>query len=592
MSRKKSRAKTGRTKRTTTAKRPRERRRVLVCCALPYTNAVPHIGNIVGSHLPADIFARYCRLKGYETLFVGGADENGTPTEVAAIELKVTPRRLTDVFYGVHKMIYDWFEISYDNFSRTSLPVHHKTTQDFFQKIYQKGYITKGVMRLPYCEADKLFLADRYVVGKCPVCGYEFARGDQCENCATLLEPEQLINPRCKIDGSIPVFKDSDNLFLELEKLQPDLEAWITSQKHWRKQVSSLALAWIREGLRRRSITRDLKWGVPVPLKGFENKIFYVWFDAPIGYISSTKEWAERSGRPRGWERYWLDPGTRIYNFLGKDNIPFHTIFWPGMLMAHGGVNLPYDVVGLQYCNYEGDKISKSRNWGIFCEKVVQSGLDPDIWRYYLVYLIPETKDTEFRWDDFQSRINNELVAAIGNFVHRTLTFASNFLDGVVENVKLGEEEKDAEKRVLEQVVEADRALQDVRLKDGLKSVLQIATIGNEFFQKSQPWVLIKTDPARCKTAIYCCVNICRVLAVTMAPFLPAASAKVSTVLGLDGALSWEKDLRFTLGTVRMAAKPEILFKKIDDDEVARLKSTVTKSSDPAEFFESPAQAY
>ncbi len=562
-----------------------KKRRVLVCCALPYTNAVPHVGNIVGSHLPADIFARYCRLKGYETLLVGGADENGTPTEVAAIELKVTPKRLTDVFYKVHKSIYDWFEISYDNFSRTSLPVHHKTTQDLFLKIYEKGYVTKGVMRLPYCETDKLFLADRYVVGKCPVCGYEFARGDQCENCATLLEPEQLIDPRCKIDGSVPVFKDSDNLFLELEKLQPDLEAWITSQTHWRKQVSSLALAWIKEGLRRRSITRDLKWGVPVPLKGFEDKIFYVWFDAPIGYISSTKEWAERSGDPRRWEDYWLDPETRIYNFLGKDNIPFHTIFWPGMLMANGGLNLPYDVVGLQYCNYEGDKISKSRNWGIFCEKVVQSGLDPDIWRYYLSYLIPETKDTEFKWDDFQTRVNNELVAAIGNFVHRTLTFASNFLGGVVEKKELGNDERQVEARVAEQVKEADLALQDVRLKDALRSVLQIAIIGNEYFQKNEPWALVKSDPEACKRVIYCCANICRVLAVTMAPFLPGSSKRIAALLDIEGALSWEGELGFSLGTVKMLAKPEILFKKIDDKEVARLKSTVTKSSDAAEFF-------
>jgi methionyl-tRNA synthetase len=572
------------------AKPSKGRRRVLVCCALPYTNAVPHVGNIVGSHLPADIFARYCRLKGYETLFVGGADENGTPTEVAAIELKVTPKRLTDVFYGVHKMIYEWFEISYDNFSRTSLPIHHRTTQDLFLKIYEKGYVTKGVMRLPYCENDKLFLADRYVVGKCPVCGYEFARGDQCENCATLLEPEQLIDPRCKIDGSVPIFKDSDNLFLELEKLQPSLETWINGQKHWRKQVSSLALAWIKEGLRRRSITRDLKWGVPVPLKGFENKIFYVWFDAPIGYISSTKEWAERTGDPKRWEDYWLDPETRIYNFLGKDNIPFHTIFWPGMLMANGGLNLPYDVVGLQYCNYEGDKISKSRNWGIFCEKVVKSGLDPDIWRYYLAYLIPETKDSEFKWDDFQTRVNNELVAAIGNFVHRTLTFASNFLGGVVEQKQLGDEEKQVEARVLRQVADADAAFQDARLKDALRNVLQIAIIGNEYFQKNEPWVLIKADPEACRRVIYCCVNICRVLAVTMSPFLPGSSNRIAGLLDLKGALSWEVELDFSLETVKMVAKPEILFKKIDDNEVARLKSIVTKSSDAAEFFKEDSE--
>lgn len=556
-----------------------------MCCALPYTNAVPHVGNIVGSHLPADIFARYCRLKGYETLFVGGADENGTPTEVAAIELKVTPKRLTDVFYQVHKSIYEWFEISYDNFSRTSLPVHHKTTQEMFLKIYEHGYVTKGVMRLPYCETDKLFLADRYVVGKCPVCGYEFARGDQCENCATLLEPEQLIDPKCKIDGSVPVFKDSDNLFLELEKLQPQLEAWITGQKHWRKQVSSLALAWIKEGLKRRSITRDLKWGVPVPLKGFEKKIFYVWFDAPIGYVSSTKDWAERSGHPDKWEDFWLDPETRIYNFLGKDNIPFHTIFWPGMLMASGGFNLPYDVVGLQYCNYEGDKISKSRNWGIFCEKVVQSGLDPDIWRYYLTYLIPETKDTEFKWDDFQTRVNNELVAAIGNFVHRTLTFASNFLDGEVEEKEFADEERRVEARVAEQVAQADAALQEARLKDALKNVLQIAIIGNEYFQKMQPWVLVKEDPEACKRVIYCCANVCRVLAVTMAPFLPGSSTKIYGFLGLEGGPSWDGALGFSLGNVKMPGKPDVLFKKIDDKEVARLRSIVTKSSDASEFF-------
>ncbi len=571
--------------RTRAATPPERLRRVLVCCALPYTNAVPHVGNLVGSHLPADIFARYCRLKGYETLFVGGADENGTPTEVAAIELKVSPRRLTDVFYAVHKSIYDWFEISYDNFSRTSLPVHHQTTQDLFLKIYENGYVTKGVMRLPYCETDRLFLADRYVVGRCPVCGYEFARGDQCENCATLLEPEQLIEPKCKIDGSVPVFRDSDNLFLELEKLQPDLEAWITSQKHWRKQVSSLALAWIKEGLKRRSITRDLKWGVPVPLKGFENKIFYVWFDAPIGYISSTKEWAERSGTPERWKDFWLDPETRIYNFLGKDNIPFHTIFWPGMLLASGGFNLPYDVVGLQYCNYEGDKISKSRNWGIFCEKVVQSGLDPDIWRYYLSYLIPETKDSEFKWDDFQTRVNNELVAAIGNFVHRTLTFAASFLEGVIEERELGDEERQVEARVRQQVEEADSALAEARLKDALKNVLQVAIIGNEYFQKSQPWALVKSDPEAVKRVIYCCANICRVLAVTMAPFLPRSSEKIGALLDLKGGLSWEGEIPFSLGTVRLSARPEILFKKIDAKEVARLKSIVTMSSDPAEFF-------
>ncbi|MGD0637663.1 MAG: methionine--tRNA ligase [Nitrososphaerales archaeon] len=558
-------------------------RRVLVLCALPYTNAVPHVGNIVGSHLPADIFARYCRLKGYQTLLIGGADENGTPTEVAALELKVTTQRLTDVFYAVHKRIYDWFEISYDNFSRTSLPVHHKTTQDFFLRIYEKGFVSAGVLRLPYCENDKLFLADRYIQGTCPICGYEFARGDQCENCATLLEPSQLINPKCKIDGSTPIFRDSENLFLELGKVEGDLKTWIESKEAWRRQVTSLALSWIDEGLKKRSITRDLKWGVPVPLKGYEKKIFYVWFDAPIGYISSTKEWAQRSGSPEAWRPYWLDPSTTIYNFLGKDNIPFHTIFWPGMLMAHGDFNLPSEVVGLQYCNYEGDKISKSRNWGIFCEKVVGSGLAPDIWRYYLTYLIPETKDTEFKWDEFENRVNNELVANIGNFVHRTLTFTSNFLSGVVDPVPLGEEDLAVKAKVLAEVDEADRALRDVRIRDAMKNILQVATIGNEYFQRSQPWVLIKQDPARCRQVIYSCVTICRILAVLLDPYLPDSSKRIYGFLKLEGRPRWD-DASLPLGRT-VIEKPEILFRKLEKPDLERVKSIVTKSTDARDYF-------
>ena len=293
------------------------RGRVLVLCALPYTNAVPHIGNIVGSHLPADIFARYCRLRGYETLFVGATDENGTPTEVAALELGITPKELTDALYQVHRDIYSWFGISYDTFTRTSTPVHHRTTQDFFLRIYKNGYVSAGELRLPFCEKDRIFLPDRYVQGTCPVCGYELARGDQCERCSTLLDPIQLVNPRCKIDGSVPVWRDSKQLFLELGKVQGKLERWIRSKKEWKEQVTSLALGWLNEGLKKRSITRDLRWGVPVPLEGYRDKVFYVWFDAPIGYVSATKEWAEASGKPDYWKKFWADEGTKIYNFLG-----------------------------------------------------------------------------------------------------------------------------------------------------------------------------------------------------------------------------------------------------------------------------------
>lgn len=317
-----------------------ENERVLVLCALPYTNAVPHVGNIVGSHLPADIFARYCRLRGRETLFIGGADENGTPTEVATIELHVSPRQLTDTLYRIHKDIYEWFWISYDNFSRTSTRTHHRTTQEFFKKVYENGYISESILRLPYCEHDKLFLPDRYVEGICPYCKYTKARGDQCEQCTRLLDPDQLLKPQCKVCGNTPVIKESRHLFLELERLTSQLNEWIRSNKHWRVQVTALALGWIKEGLKRRCITRDLKWGVPVPLEGYAEKVLYVWFDASIGYLSFTKEWAEMKERPEEWRNYWdeeVGKGAKIYNFIGKDNIPFHTIFWPAMIMAHGG---------------------------------------------------------------------------------------------------------------------------------------------------------------------------------------------------------------------------------------------------------------
>ncbi|MDA4128691.1 MAG: methionine--tRNA ligase [Thaumarchaeota archaeon] len=560
-----------------------KKKRILVLCALPYTNAIPHVGNMAGSHLPADIFARYCRLRGYETLFVGGTDENGTPTEVAALELKATPRELTDALYAVQKRIYDWFEISYDNFSRTSRPIHHRTTQEFFLRIYGKGFVSKGVLRMPYCEKDRLFLPDRYVEGTCPVCGYEHARGDQCEHCSSLLDSDQLINPRCKIDGSVPVFRDTKHLFLELGKLQSKLEKWIKSEKRWRRQVSSLALGWIKEGLKKRSITRDLKWGVPVPLDGYRDKVFYVWFDAPIGYISSTREWAAKKGRPQAWKRFWLDDKAKIYNFLGKDNIPFHTIFWPGMLIAHGDYNLPYDVVGYQFVNYEGDKFSKSRNWGIFCERVVESELRPDVWRYYLTYLIPETKDSEFKWEDFESRVNNELVANLGNFVHRTLTFAWNNFGGVVRTPKYGEREKNLEGRVDEQLNRVERCLDEVKLRDALTGVLAIAGLGNEYFQSSEPWVLIKKDRESCEKVISFCLHLCRKLSVVLAPYTPEAAGRIASMLGLREIPSWDEIS--TRKDEFHVLKPEILFKKLDETELERVRSVVTKSYDLKEIF-------
>ena len=560
----------------------RTKERVLVLCALPYTNAVPHIGNIVGSHLPADIFARFCRLKGAETVFVGATDENGTPTEVAALELGITPRELTDALYKVHRDIYRWFEISYDNFSRTSSPTHHRTTQEFFLEVNRNGFVSEGTMRLPYCEKDRIFLPDRYVEGTCPVCGYEHARGDQCERCATLLDPIQLINPRCKVDGSVPVFKDSKQLFLELGKVQGRLEEWIGSRTTWRSRVTSLAQGWIKEGLKKRSITRDLRWGVPIPLDGFRDKVFYVWFDAPIGYISATKEWAAQSGREDAWKEFWLDGETKVYNFLGKDNIPFHTIFWPGMLFAHGKINLPYDVVGLQFCNYEGDKISKSRNWGIFCENIPEAGLDPDIWRYYLVQIIPETRDTEFKWEDFRSKVNNELVANIGNFVHRTTTFVWNNFEGQVESAGEDREGKELTAKAVELAGQAESLLGEVRFRDALTKILAMADLGNEYFQRNQPWLLVKTVRAKCEEVIHACLGLCGNIAVLLQPFIPASSDRMLALLGAAPSLD---DIGKPRRRMKLAGKPEVPFRKLDDAQIERAKALTTKSRPVKEYF-------
>ena len=382
------------------------KQRRLITAALPYINNVPHLGHIVGSHLPADIFARYCRAKGYETVFVGGTDENGSTSEIAALKVGVPLEEFSDRLHQEHKKVYDWFGISYDNFSRTTKPIHRETVGEFFKTIYEKGFVKKGKMKVFYSPKENMFLPDRYVIGECPKCHYEEASGDQCEKCTSVLDPSQLKNPRSTISGGKIEIRETEHLFLSLDKLSPQLKEWIDSQPLWRDQVKSLALGWIKEGLRPRCITRDLRHGVKVPLEGFEDKVFYVWFDAPIGYVSSTRE------ARTDWKSFWKDKNSEIYNFLGKDNIPFHTIFWPGMVIAHGDFNLPKNVIGLQYLNYEGQKFSKSKGVGVFCERLPELGLEPDVWRHYLTQVIPETGDSEFRWKDFQERVNSEKVVS------------------------------------------------------------------------------------------------------------------------------------------------------------------------------------
>lgn len=561
----------------------KERR--LILCALPYANNIPHVGTLVGSHLPADIFARYCRLKGYETVFVGGTDENGTPTEVAAREVGIDPQKLVDTFHEIQKKIYEWFLISYDNFSRTSRPIHHKTTKAFFKEIYDKGYIIEKEIKVPYCGKCKMALPDRYVEGICPYCKYEKARGDQCEKCTKLLDPIDLKKPKCKICGAQPKPIKTKHLFLEFGKLQNKLEEWIKSSKQWREQVTSLAMGWIHEGLKPRCITRDLKFGVQVPIPGYENKIFYVWFDAPIGYISSTKEWADNTRKPDQWELYWKDHGAKIYNFLGKDNIPFHTIFWPAMLIANGKYNLPYQVVGLQFCNFEGDKISKSRNWGVFCEKIPDSGVDVDVWRYYLAHLIPETKDSDFKWDEFETRVNRELIGNFGNFINRALSFIENRLEGKITHFELGQGDLELIKKIEKSHKEITDLFEETKLREALQKILELSAEGNKYLQENKPWELIKKDKKRCDTVMYLCANLCFDLAILIQPFLPKTSKRIFEQLGVRDRFGWSDANKINLEKGHRIGHSEILFKPLEKQKIAELKKTVGKAADLAEIF-------
>ena len=531
----------------------------LITAALPYTNNVPHIGNIVGSHLPADIFARYSRLAGYDVIFVGGTDEHGTASEIAAQKFNVDCKKLCDFFYKIHKEIYDWFNISYDNFSRTSKKIHHEVVKEFFLTMYKNGALIERKVKVPYCNSCKRSLADRYITGKCPYCSYEKARGDQCENCGKLLDPKNLINPSCIVCGKHDIeFIERKHLFLDLSKFSNDLEIWIKKNKHWRKQVSSIALAWIDEGLKPRDVTRELNWGISVPIKNYESLKIYVWAEAAIGYISATKEFSKNR-----WEDFWKNKESKIYHFVGKDNIPFHTILFPAELLAEGSYNLPYNVVGLQYLNYEGSKFSKSAGHGVFCENLPKAKLDADYWRFYLSFIIPETGDTEFLWKDFQERINNDLIGNFSNFINRTLSFIWNNLDGEVS----GEVDEVFYNEVKSKINEILKLFDKAELRAALQEILSLSDIGNKYFQEKEPW---KTKN---KDVLFNCLNLVKVLGLIIQPYLPQTSEKILDLLFCKEK-NWEKLYEFN---IRKIKKPKILFKKLDNEIIEDLKKKTSK---------------
>ena len=559
-----------------------KKQKIIVTAALPYINNIPHLGHIVGSHLPADVFARYCRLKGYETLFIGGTDEHGSASEIAAEKLRVNIEKFSDVLYKEHKKIYKWFNISYDNFSRTRTELHYKTTKDFFEKINQNGFISEGKIKVFYSEKEKIFLPDRYVIGECPKCGYSQANGDQCEDCTSIYDSSELLNPKSAITGDKVKLVETHHLFLRLDLLSKDIEKWIISRKNFRKQVSNLALGWIKEGLKKRCITRDLKNGVKVPLKGYEKKVFYVWFDAPIGYISATKEITDK------WEGFWKNKNSKIFNFLGKDNIPFHAVFWPGMLIACGKYNLPENIIGLQYLNYEGKKFSKSKKIGIFCDKLTHSEIPSDVWRNYLVEILPETNDSEFKWEEFMERTNSDLIGNFGNFVNRTLSFINKKLNSEIKKPKrLDEQDKKIIKELKQRHKKITNHLEKQEIRESYREFLALSSLGNKYLQENKPWENITNNNLKkAEKTIYICANLVSSLGVLSSVYLPETSKKILNQLNFKKEeINWDDASEFLIKKNHKINNAEKLFEILDKEKRKNIKEKVSIPTDIKDLF-------
>ncbi len=540
--------------------------RTLVTTALPYANGPVHIGHLAGVYVPADIYTRYLRLKGEDVIMIGGSDEHGVPITIKARAEGVSPQDIVDRYHNIIKKSFEELGISFDIYSRTTSEIHCKTASDFFRKLYDKGEFIEKTSMQYYDEEAKQFLADRYIVGTCPHCGYDRAYGDQCESCGTSLNATDLVNPRSAITGNKPVLKETKHWYLPLDKWEPTLRKWILEEhKEWKPNVYGQCKSWLDMGLQPRAVSRDLDWGVPVPVEGAEGKVLYVWFDAPIGYISNTKELL-----PDTWEDYWKRKDTRIINFIGKDNIVFHCIVFPAMLMAEGSYQLPENVPANEFLNLEGDKISTSRNWAVWLHEYLEEFPGKqDVLRYVLTANAPETKDNDFTWKDFQARNNNELVAILGNFVNRSLVLTHKYFDGVIP--ALGEL-TDYDKETLDEFKNVKETLgndiEHFRFRDALKDAMNLARIGNKYLADTEPWKLAKTDMARVATIMNMALQITANLVIAFEPFLPFSSKKLRGMLNMP-EVDWSK-----LGGIDILAagskveKPELLFEKIEDSVV------------------------
>jgi len=556
--------------------------RYTITAALPYTNGPIHIGHLAGVYVPADIYARYLRLTGNDVAFVCGSDEHGVAIPMKAKKEGVSPKKIIDKYHGIIKKSFVDFGISFDNYSRTSAQIHHETAGDFFKTLYEQDDFLEEETAQLYDEEAQQFLADRFVIGTCPKCGYEEAYGDQCENCGSSLNATDLINPKSTISGAVPTLKKTKHWFLPLDQYEDFLKEWIIigHKNDWKPNVYGQCKSWIDDGLKPRAITRDLDWGIPVPVKGGEGKVLYVWFDAPIGYISSTKEWAARTGKD--WELYWKAKDTKLVHFIGKDNIVFHCIIFPSLLKAHKDYILPDNVPANEFLNLEGNKLSTSKNWAVWLHEYLEEFTDmQDVLRYTLTANAPETKDNDFTWKDFQARNNNELVAIFGNFINRVVVLTNKYFDGMVpEPHQFTQADKDTLDTFKTYPGIISDSIERYRFREASQELMNLARLGNKYLADEEPWKVIKEDRERVQTIMFVALQIAAALAVLAEPFLPFTSAKLKRILSISQntssrssdlvELSWSAVTKNEplLPKGLQIGEPELLFRKVEDEEI------------------------
>lgn len=557
-----------------------KREKILVTSALPYANGPLHIGHLAGAYLPADIYVRYQRLKGNDVVYICGSDEHGVAITIRAEQDGVEPKQIIDRFHELNKKSFERFGMSFDNYSRTSLPIHHETGQEFFSDLHQKGILKRKKEKQFYDETARMFLPDRYVEGTCPNCQFPEARGDQCEKCGSDLNQTELIDPKSKITGKTPVLKETSHWYFPLGDFQERLKKYLDSHPEWKQNVKNYCYGWLKQGLKDRAVTRDLRWGIKVPLEEAKDKVLYVWFEAVLGYISSTKEWAQKIGEPARWKDYWQDENCKLVHFIGKDNITFHAIMFPALLMAKEGYTVPDSVPANEFLNIQGDKVSTSRDYAVWLEEYLEN-FPPDSMRYCLASIAPETKDSDFSWKDFQTRNNSELVGILGNFINRSLTFIDKHFDGRVPEQK---QQDELDYWILKQIAEAPEKVGDsierFRVRQALKALMDVARNANKYFNDKEPWRTVKEDPELCGATLNVCVQVSKTLAILMEPFLPFSAEKLWKLLNQEGDIHGQNWFAAGIEFIpegHKLGKPEILISKIEDTvieaEVEKLKA-------------------